>query len=209
MPAVPVIWDAPGRLDGPEEANVIRRTLLATFVTLAALQATPAAAQSRYASGRGTQILSVWGVLDPGPVDGAGVGVRFMLPIAPHGVIRGSTVRDEFTLEFGADFVHYSDHVGPYGPYPYVGYSWNGFLPVVGATWNFWLTPAFALYPKLDLGYWVGSYSGWVDQYGYARHDFDGFFIQGAVGMMFRLQSVALRAEAGSGLLRLGVGFAF
>ncbi len=64
--------------------------------------------------------------------------------------------------------------------------------------------------PKLDLGYWVGSYGGtWVDRYGYVRHDFDGFFIQGAVGAIFKLQSVALRAEAGSGLLRLGVGFAF
>ena len=187
---------------------MIRRILLATFVTIAALQAAPAEAQSRYAHGRGTQILSVWGVFDPGPIDGAGVGVRFMLPIAPQGVIRGSTVHDEFTLEFGADFVHYSDRVGPYGYYQ--SYTWNGFLPVVGATWNFWLTPQFALYPKLDLGYWVGSYGGtWVDQYGYVRHDFDGFFIQGAVGLIFRLQSLALRAEAGSGLLRLGVGFNF
>lgn len=185
-----------------------RRSLLALFVTIAALQAAPASAQSySYAPGRNSKILSVWGVLDPGPIDGVGAGIRFMLPIAP-GVIRGSHVHDEFTLEFGADFLHYNDRVGPFGG-PYVSYDWNGFLPVVGATWNFWFTPNFALYPKLDLGYWSGWYSGWTDAYGYHHHDFDGFFIQGAVGMILRLQSVALRVEAGSGLLRVGAGFAF
>lgn len=184
-----------------------RRWILPALALGLALSAAPAAAAPGY--GRGTNILSVWGVFDPGTPDGAGLGVRYMLPIVPQGVLHSSQVRDEFTLEFGADFVHYSDSIGPYGPYPYVSYSWNGFLPVVGATWNFWLTPAFALYPKLDLGYWVGSYSGWNPNYGYVRHDFDGFFIQGAIGLIYRLQSVALRLEAGSGLLRAGVGFSF
>lgn len=182
------------------------RSLFAAIVTIAALHADPAAAQSR-APGRGSNILSVWGVLDPGPIDGVGVGMRYMLPIVPEGILGHSRIRDEFTLEFGADFLHYNDRVGPYGAY--VDYDWNGFLPVVGATWNLWFTPRFALYPKLDLGFWVGSYSGWDDRYGYARHDFDGFFIQGALGIMYRLQSVALRVEAGSGLLRIGAGFAF
>lgn len=189
---------------------MIRRSILSGMVLALALAAAPASAQSRvgaYSPGRGTNILSVWGVFDPGPVDGLGLGLRYMLPIAPEGVLHHPRVHDEFTLEFGGDFVHYNERIGPY-PY-YVDFNWNGFLAVVGGTWNFWFTPRFAVYPKLDLGYWFGSYSGWDSRYGYVRPDYGGFFVQGAVGVIYRLQSVALRAEAGSGLLRLGVGFAF
>jgi hypothetical protein len=191
---------------------VTLRSLLALSATIAALHAAPAEAQPRGGSGapgRGSNILSFWGVLDPGPVDGFGVGVRYMLPIVPEGILGHARVRDELTLEFGADFLHYNESFGYYGYN--ADYNWNGFLPVLGATWNLWFTPRLALYPKLDLGYWVGSYSGWDDRYNgyYTRHDFDGFFIQGALGLMYRLQSVALRVEAGSGLLRIGAGFAF
>ena len=34
-------------------------------------------------------------------------------------------------------------------------------------------------------------------------------FLQGAAGLIYRFQTVALRVELGSGLLRLGVGFPF
>lgn len=190
----------------------MNRTLPLALVALASLAvATPAAAQprrtGRSAPAPGGQMLSFWGVVDPGPIDGIGLGGRVMIPLVPEGVLHHPRVRDEFTLEVGADFVHYEDRVG-FNPV-YVDYSWNGFLAVVGGTWNFWLTPDLALYPKIDLGWWFGWYSGWNDTYPYGRGDFDGLFLQGAVGVVYRLRTVSLRAEAGSGLLRLGVGFAY
>ncbi len=188
------------------------RTLRMTLAALAALAlAAPAAAQQRpvrkTAPGPGGQMLSVWAVLDAGPVDGIGIGGRVMFPLVPEGLLHHPRIRDELTLEVGADFVHYEDRVGFYPTY--VDYSWNGFLAVAGGTWNFWLTPDLAVYPKIDLGWWFGWYSGWDDRYGYGRGSFDGLFLQGAVGVVYRLRTVSLRAEAGSGLLRLGVGFAY
>jgi hypothetical protein len=182
--------------------------MLALVLAVLALPAAADAAPRQRASagGRGgTEMLSVWGVLDPGPVSGVGLGGRLMLPIAPQGVLHHPRVRDEFTLELGADLVHFSDRVG-YAGY-YVDYSWNGVLAVAGVTWNFWFTPRFALYPKLDLGWWAGWYDGWDDRYGYGRPDHGGLFLQGAVGLVYRLQSTSLRVELGSGLMRLGVGF--
>lgn len=183
-------------------ANAIVLGLLAAL-----LLALPTPSLAKSSARRGGQMFSLWGVLDPGPVDGAGVGGRAMLPLAPQGLLRHPRIKDELTLELGADFVHYSDRVG-FAPY-YVDYSWNGFLPVVGATWNFWFTPDLALYPKLDLGYWFGWYRGWDTQFGYGRGSFGGAFLQGAVGLIYRLQTVSLRVELGSGLLRVGAGFAF
>ncbi len=186
--------------------NRTNRLLLAALLALASA---PAVASPQHPAGgpRGTNMLSLWLVLDPGPIGGAGAGGRFMLPIAPRGLLREPGLRDELTLEFGADFLHYDDRVGP-APYD-VHYSWSGFLPVVGATWNFWLTPQLALYPKLDVGWWFGWYSGWSSYPGYSRADFDGAFLQGAVGLVYRLRTVALRVEAGSSLLRMGLGFQY
>lgn len=191
--------------------RTLRLSLLAATAAVLAVAA-PAAAQQgkaagRSAPGRGGQMLSLWAVLDPGPIDGIGFGGRVMFPLVPEGVLHHPRIRDEFTLEVGGDFVHYEDRVGLHPAY--VDYSWNGFLAVVGGTWNFWLTPDFALYPKIDLGWWFGWYSGWDDRYGYGRGDFDGLFLQGALGIVYRLRTVSLRAELGSGLLRLGVGFAY
>jgi hypothetical protein len=183
-----------------------RALLVLTFLLAASTaEARPAArsASARAAPGRGGQALSFWAVLDPGPVDGIGLGGRVMLPLVPEGVLHHHRIRDEFTLDIGADFVHYEARVG--WPY-YYDYSWNGFLPVVGATWNFWFTPDLALYPKLDLGYWFGWYDG---PNGYGRADFDGLFLQGALGLIYRFQSVSLRVELGSGLLRIGLGIPF
>ena len=183
---------------------MVNRSSIAAALVAAALLAAPASAAARTAgSGR---MLSVWGVLDPGPISGIGAGARFMLPLVPEGFLH-ARIKDELTLEFGADFVHYEDKVG-WAPY-YLDYSWNGILPVVGAAWNFWFTPRFALYPKLDVGYWFGWYSGWRDEYGYGHPGWGGAFVQGAVGLIYQLQSVALRVELGSGLMRIGVGFPF
>ena len=188
-----------------------RTHLIAIAALSLLLSASPAEARtgsrsSSSSEGTGVSSLSLWGVFDPGPVDGAGLGLRLAFPIVPQGILH-ARVRDELVLEAGADFVHYSDRVG-YNPY-YVDYSWNGVLAVGGVAWNFWLTPRFALYPKLDLGWWFGSYHGWDSRYGYGRPGYDGVFLQGALGLIYRLPRVDLRVELGSGLLRLGVGFPF
>jgi len=179
---------------------------LALLLFASSADARTGVSSSSSSSGSGLSSLSVWGVFDAGPVDGAGFGLRLTAPIVPQGLLHAK-VKDELVLEFGSDFVHYSDRVGYY-PY-YEDYSFNGILLVGGLAWNFWFTPQLALYPKLDLGWWLGWYSGWYDRYGYAHHSFDGLFVQGAVGLIYKLPKVDLRVELGSGLLRLGVGFPF
>jgi hypothetical protein len=179
---------------------------LSLLLTASPAEARPGGTSSSSGSGTGVSSLSLWGVFDPGPIGGAGFGMRLALPVVPQGILHAK-VRDELVLEVGADFLHYSDRVGYY-PY-YVDYSYNGLLLVGGLAWNFWFTPQLALYPKLDLGWSTGWYSGWHDQYGYGHHDFGGLFLQGAVGLIYRLPKVDLRVELGSGLLRLGVGFPF
>lgn len=182
------------------------KTILVPIVALSLLLPSAAAAAPRSTGRGGGQMLTLWGAFDPGPVSGIGLGGRLMFPVVPEGILHAQ-VRDEISLELGMDLVHYSARVGWYPNY--VDYSWTGFLPVVGAMWSFWLTPRLAVYPKLDLGYWFGWYSGWDPYWGYDRPSFGGLFIEGAVGVIYRLQSVSLRAELGSGLLRLGVGFPF
>ncbi len=187
-----------------------RTHLLAAAALSLLLAASPADAKPGAArasgghSGPGLTSLSLWGVLDPGPIDGLGLGFRLGVPLVPQGILHAQ-IRDELVLEAGADFVHYNDRVGFY-PY-YVDYSWNGLLAVGGVAWNFWFTPQLALYPKLDLGWWFGWYRGWDNRYGYGRGDFDGIFLQGAAGLVYRAQSVDFRLELGSGLARIGVGF--
>jgi hypothetical protein len=179
------------------------KTILVALLLLGALPAAAApvkAARPRRPVGVG-EAFSFWGVIDPGPVDGVGVGGRFALPVVPQGFLHSPTVRDELVLELGADFVHYRERIG--WPY-YVDYSWNGLLAVGGAAWNFWFTPRFAAYPKLDLGWWFGWYRGWD---GYGRRDFDGVFLQAAAGIVYRFDSAAFRLELGSDLVRIGVAF--
>jgi hypothetical protein len=182
----------------------VKTTILAVLL-LSALPAAAAPGQARgSAPGPGGRSLSLWGVVDPGPIDGVGAGMRLTLPIVPEGVLHSPSVRDELTLEVGADFVHYDEQIG--WPY-YFEYTWNGLLAVGGVAWNFWLTPRLAVYPKIDLGWWFGSYRGYDGPFGYARHDFDGVFLQGAAGLVYRLSSVGFRLELGTGLLRVGVAF--
>lgn len=184
------------------------RTSLFALAALAALcLATPAdaAPASQTSAGIGSTTLSGWLVLDPGPIDGVGAGFRLSFPLS-RGIVQHPRIKDEFVLEPGIDFVHYHHRVGWYPNY--VSYDWNGLLFAVGGAWQFWFTPSFALYPKLDLGWWYGWYRGWDNRYNYARDDFDGIFIQGAVGLIYRVNRAQLRLELGSGLLRLGVGFA-
>ncbi len=191
---------------------MIRRTGI-TVVASLALAAGPAAAAQRAvaapesASGEGSRLLSVWLDLAPGPVTGIGFGASGMVPLSNSGILRGSSIRDEFALEFGGDLVQYGGRVAAYG-YDF-DYSWSGLLAQGGVAWNVWLTPQLAVYPKLSIGYWYGWWSGWDATYGYGRPAFGGIFLDAAAGAIYRLGRVSLRGELGNGMFRLGTGFDF
>ncbi len=148
--------------------------------------------------------LSLWGLAGYGYYgDGAGFGLggRYQVVVAPQGLLHSPRIRDEIGLEFGLDWVHYS--------WNYYGYGWtyNEISPVVGATWNFWLNPQLALYPKIDVGFRFGSWSTTNYPYGHPG-GYGGAAIEGAVGLVYQFDPrVALRVEAGTYAFRLGVAF--
>lgn len=144
--------------------------------------------------------LSLWGIL---PWNGFGVGGRFMLPVGIQPLLRSSGVRDNFALEFGADFTHWGYSSGAYS------WSYNQIVPVAGLMWNIWLNSQFALYPKVELGYAIGWWSGWDASYGVqANHGWLFWDVTG--GLLYKLQNgLTLRAEAGYAGLKLGVGWLF
>lgn len=148
--------------------------------------------------------LSLWGILPYGYGDfGLGLGARFALPLPIPSLIPGGRVRDDWALEFGADFLHYS-----FGLYNYGNYSVNQLLPVCGIMWNVWLNDSFAVYPKAEAGYEIG----WVSDYqGSSTPGYSRVFVSGAVGLIYKLGggAVNLRAEAGYAGVKGGVGFAF
>lgn len=158
----------------------------------------PAVAATAAPSARG---LTLWGIV---PWGGFGVGGRFTLPLGMEPLLKNNpNLRDAFALEFGADVLHWSYGFGAYD------YGWNAILPVVGVMWNVWLNEQLALYPKLDLGYFLGWYTGWSDQWG-PRPTHGGLFWNVALGAMYRLpSSITLRAEAGYAGLKLGAAWAF
>jgi hypothetical protein len=143
---------------------------------------------------------SVWGIL---PWSGIGVGARYMLPLPIPPLLVNTNLRDTFNLEFGADYLHWS--------YDYLtagSYSWSEIVPVVGMMWQVWLSPQFALYPKVELGYAFGWLSDW--NYPGSSPTYGGFFYDGDVGALYKLNSgLTLRAEVGVDGLKLGAGFLF
>ncbi|MEZ4359184.1 MAG: hypothetical protein R3B48_03315 [Kofleriaceae bacterium] len=136
--------------------------------------------------------------------NGLGIGARYQKVIAPVGVIKQGPNHDEVAIEAGLDYYRYSFsyNIGA-GPY---NITYNEVAITVGAAWNFWLlNETLALYPKIDLSYRTGSFSndaGSMSGYG-------GIWVQGTGGIMYRTSGVALRAELGSGSLRLGAGMSF
>jgi hypothetical protein len=190
----------------------MRRLVLSALAALA-LTATSAQAQAKGSTrpmSAGTENLSGWLVLDPGNPGGVGLGARYMIPLIPEGLLAGQGVgiREELALEIGADFLHWSYDWGYL--YDNYEYSVNAFEVVAGLMWNWWLTPKLAVYPKIDLGYsfaWVSDWPG--ERYGYDAPTYSDVFVNGAVGVIFKLNKVALRAEAGSHTLRIGAGVRF
>jgi hypothetical protein len=143
---------------------------------------------------------SVWGVL---PWGGIGAGGRFMLPLRIPSLLKSPRVRDNFSLEFGADILRWT-----YGADTFYSssYSWTEILPVVGLSWNFWFSDSFALYPKVEAGYAIG----WVSNSAYGAAGYGGTFASGAGGLLYRLGGgLTLRAEAGSSGLKAGAGWLF
>ncbi|MGB8931849.1 MAG: hypothetical protein WCC48_11435 [Anaeromyxobacteraceae bacterium] len=192
----------------------MNRYLLAAVAALA-ISATPAHAQQ--ASSRGE--LSVHGIFAYYWGDsGVGIGARYQLPIVPQGILHAQ-VKDDIALDFGADFVHsnfgrfataysYDPYKGGYY-FTYDDLTWNAIIPTVGILWDFWLTPQFALYPKLETGFAIGWWSAdFYTGYGYSGPHANAFFLQAAAGAKVKLNNgLALKAEVGSGMLKLGVAF--
>jgi hypothetical protein len=149
---------------------------------------------------RGPTGASVWGIL---PWSGLGIGARYMIPLPIPPLLVNTNLRDNFDLEFGADYLHWSyDYVGGYN------YSWSEIVPVVGMMWNIWFTPQFALYPKIELGYAFGWFSGW--DFTGPQPTYGGFFYDGDAGALYKLNNgLTLRAEVGVDGLKLGAGFLF
>jgi hypothetical protein len=145
--------------------------------------------------------LTLWGAVGYGGM--YGVGARFMFPVGPS-LLKLSSIRDQLAVEFGVDYLResYSD---------FGNYSWSEILPVAGVMWQFWLLPNLAVYPKVDLGYAIGWFSGFDcgGYYGCSEPSYGGFFWDISAGVMYTLGKVALRAEIGNELVKGGVAFLF
>jgi hypothetical protein len=131
---------------------------------------------------------------------GYGLGARYQIIFADHVLHLPPGKHDEFGVEFGLDYYHVS-----YG-YSALGssfdWSYNEFTPVVGVTWNFWLTDKLMLYPKFDFGYRFISWNndlvaGYDSGVGHV-------YFQGTGGIAYDLGPVKLRAELGWASVRLG-----
>lgn len=144
--------------------------------------------------------LSVWGIF---PWQGYGFGARFMLPVGIQPILRGSGITDNFALEFGADFVHWTD-----GYLNGTDYGVSHVTPVFGLMWNIWLLPQLAIYPKVELGYAVGWFTGWANTG--SRPDANYVFWNLSGGLLYKVNSaLTLRAETGYAGAKLGVGWLF
>jgi hypothetical protein len=147
---------------------------------------------------------SVWGIL---PWGGLGVGMRVMWPLGIPSLLTHAQVHDKWALEAGGDLLHWSYNFAVPGLNGF-NYSWTEVVPVVGIMWNVWLNEQLALYPKGEIGYAFGWFSGW--QGTGVQPTYGGVFIDPALGAMYRLRGgVTLRAEAGYAGLKLGAGWLF
>jgi len=127
---------------------------------------------------------------------GLGVSGRYQYTLVPEGFLHSSSIHDDFGIEAGVDFFHYSwDFYG-------VGWSYNEFGISASAVWNLWFTKQFAAYPRLGLGFAFGS---WSDNTGFGSPGgYGGLFLVGGAGVLYQLSAITLRAEVSNNYLGLG-----
>lgn len=169
--------------------------------------APPAAAEDGAAASRTLDnTVSVFGVLGYGysGLGGApGVGARFQKRLASDLAFHGPKLHDDIGFEGGVDFVHYSWSTPGLSEY---SWSYNELSLLAGVVWNVWISDEFAVYPKMELAYGIGSVS---TNDGVTSPSYGGLWFQGAGGVVYKTGPVALRAEAGWRALRLGAGVTF
>jgi hypothetical protein len=127
---------------------------------------------------------------------GLGLSGRYQYTVVPEGFLHSGSIRDDFGIEAGVDFFHYSWDIA--------GYSWtyNEFGISASAVWNLWFTKEFAAYPRLGLGFAFGS---WSDNTGFGTPGgYGGLFLVGGAGVLYELAPVTLRAEISNNYLGLG-----
>jgi len=151
-----------------------------------------ASGPSLFSSADGPSGATVWGIL---PWGGYGIGARYMLPLPITHLLTKTKFKDYWTLEFGADMMHWNYDYG-FGTTGY-SYSWTAIVPVVGMMWQFWINDSFAVYPKIELGYEFGWYSDTQGSTG-GLSGGNRFYPDGTAGLLYRLgNGITLRAEAG------------
>jgi len=134
---------------------------------------------------------------------GFGLGVRYQLVLVPHMLHLPPDKHDELGLEFGMDWFHVSYNNSAFTN---VDLSYNEYTPVVGVTWNFWLSDKLMLYPKLEFGYRIIS---WNDDRFSDLAGLGHFYFQGTGGIAYAVGPVKLRAELGWASIRLGAAIGF
>jgi hypothetical protein len=190
----------------------MHRYVLAAIAALALTVATDATAQARGGRGNPGNMITGWFVLDPGSPAGVGVGGRVLIPLVPEGfmshVLRNG-MREEFDLELGLDYVHWGYDYTYWDPaygYRNTGYGVNSLNILGGVLWNWWLTPKFSVYPKIDVGYEYAWLTGWPDSpYVGSKPSYSTVFVNGAVGLMYRVgNQFTFRLETGTHALTIG-----
>jgi hypothetical protein len=209
MAAAAWLWPATALAQAPEPAPVASPAAppaAAPAATAPLWQPPPAAAPSPVEPDTNTSTmnnnLTLFAALGYGYGYGTGygLGARYQIVFADHVLKLPPGKHDEFGVEFGLDWYH----VGYEYKAPGFSYEWsyNEFTPVVGVTWNFWLTDKLALYPKIDFGY---RFISWNDD---RLNGYDAavghLYFQGTGGIVYKVGPVALRAELGWASLRVG-----
>lgn len=134
---------------------------------------------------------------------GFGLGARYQIVLVPHMLHLPPDKHDELGLEFGMDWFHVSYDNSFFGSS--YDLSYNEYTPVVGVTWNFWLSDKLMLYPKLEFGY---RFISWNDDRFSDLAALGHFYFQGTGGIAYAVGPVKLRAELGWASIRLGAAIA-